>query len=200
MPRITNHPHILIALSVALLLTSCHSGNPTPLPRAYLRIDTPQPLYRTLDTSAVPFTCDISHYASADLKRSTPRETWLDILYPQWDAVIFLSHHRLAAPADLRGQTDTSLRLLESHYQFASGVAEQTYLDPPNHLFATVYHLHGTKVASTCQFWATDSTRHFLRGALYLDRTPSNDSLAPILDFLQADINRLIESLRWKER
>ncbi|MBQ9417961.1 MAG: hypothetical protein IJU19_05195 [Bacteroidales bacterium] len=191
--------HRLIPLLLATcLLAACRTDHPTPRPRAYLRIDTPQPAYRTLDTASLPFTFDISRYASADLKRSTPRETWLDIVYPQWNAVVFLSHHRIASPADLRGQTDTALRLLESHYQFASGVAEQSYTDAPNHLSATVYHLGGSKVASTCQFWATDSLHHFLRGALYLDRTPDNDSLAPIIHFIQTDIDRLVETLRWR--
>ena len=63
---------------------------------------------------------------------------------------------------------------------------------------STTYHLKGQNVASTYQFWATDSTRHFLRGSLYIDCTPNNDSLAPVLTYIQEDINHLIESIRWR--
>ena len=190
---------LLAALFAALLPAACRHDAPTPRPRAFLRIDMPRPDYRLCDSAAFPFTFEVSRYATVEQKRSTPRETWLDIVYPQWQAVVFLSHHALASPADLRGQTDTSLRLLENHYQFASGVAERTYADAPGRVFATVCRLGGSKVASTCQFWATDSTSHFLRGALYLDRTPNNDSLAPVIDFVRADIDHLVESLRWRE-
>ena len=53
-------------------------------------------------------------------------------------------------------------------------------------------------MASTCQFWLTDSSRHFLRGALYLNHTPNNDSLAPVIDYIQTDIEHLVETLRWR--
>ena len=64
---------------------------------------------------------------------------------------------------------------------------------------ATTYQLKGSKVASTYQFWVSDTTSHFLRGALFLDRTPNNDSLAPVLDYLQHDLRHLVESIRWRE-
>ncbi|MBR4738466.1 MAG: gliding motility protein GldD, partial [Bacteroidales bacterium] len=79
-----------------------------------------------------------------------------------------------------------------------SGVEEQGYEDAKNKVYGTVYYLKGTKVASTCQFWLTDSSRHFLRGALYLNITPNNDSLAPVIDYMQADIEHLVETLRWR--
>lgn len=188
-------PPLILAI---LLLSACHNSDYTPLPQAYLRIDMPSPAYRPLDTAFLPLTFDLSRYASITQKKGSPHEVWFDIVYPQWDAVVFLSYKHLARPSDLRGQTDTSLRLLESHYQFASGVDEHDYSDPSQRVFATVCHLNGSKVASTCQFWATDSVSHFLRGALYLDRTPNNDSLAPVIGFLQSDIDRLVESLLWR--
>jgi hypothetical protein len=45
----------------------------------------------------------------------------------------------------------------------------------------------------------TDSTNHFLRGALYFNFSPNNDSLRPVIEHLEADIQQLIESLEWKE-
>ena len=193
-----NSKHIAPLIVAALLFSSCHNSDYTPLPQAYLRIDMPQPSYRLCDTADFPFSFEVSRYASVCPKKHSPRDVWFDIVYPQWDAFIFLSYKHLSRPDDLRGQTDTSLRLLESHYQFASGIDEQGYSDTDNKVFANVCRLNGSKVASTCQFWATDSNRHFLRGALYLDHTPNNDSLAPILHFVQADIDRLVESLRWR--
>ena len=65
-------------------------------------------------------------------------------------------------------------------------------------MHSTVWRLRGRNVASTYQFFATDSLHHFLRGALYINRTPNNDSLAPVLEYIQADLDHLIETLRWR--
>ena len=125
-------------------------------------------------------------------------EEWIDLVYPQWDGVVYLTYKRLRNAADLRGQIDTSSRMLEKHYQLASGVEEQFYEDAGNRVYGTVYHLKGNKVATTCQFWATDSVHHYLRGALFLNHTPNNDSLAPVLNYIQEDIEHLMETLRWR--
>lgn len=211
---------------VALLLCACHNDY-TPKPYAYLRIDLPKHNYWIVDTLptsiegqtmpsiTLPFLFEANDSAELTLKK--PRqvatfmadgsikpdrlkwdEVWLDINYPQWDGVVFLTYKQLHGVDDFHAQVDTSLRFLEQHYQFASGVEEQGYDDPDNHVYGTVYYLKGSKVASTCQFWLTDSTRHFLRGALYLNTTPNNDSLAPVIDYMQADIEHLVETLRWR--
>ena len=52
--------------------------------------------------------------------------------------------------------------------------------------------------ASQVQFYLTDSTKHFLRGALYFYAEPQADSLAPLIKFVKKDINVLLESLEWK--
>jgi len=61
------------------------------------------------------------------------------------------------------------------------------------------YNIKGADAASTYQFYLTDSTSNFLRGALYFDLVPNNDSLSPVIDFLKADIEQMITSFRWKK-
>lgn len=207
-------------------IAACGGNDYSPKPKAYLRIDMPEHSYWRVDTLPVaddyvvvlPFTFEANQETEITLKR--PRlvatvtsggavrherlgcdkfdEVWLDVNYPQWSGVVFLTYKRINDANDLRGQTDTSLRLLEKHYKVASGVQERVYEDPLNGVYGTAYHLRGNKVASTYQFWATDSSKHFLRGALMLDRSPNNDSLAPVLDYIQADIDHLMETLRWR--
>ena len=217
---------LFLIFAFSFLFFSC-GGDYTPKPSAYLRIDMPEHSYWIVDTLpssidgqpmpgiTLPFTFEAGDSAELTLKKPrqvytfsadgsvTPNrinfdEVWLDLAYPRWNGVAFLTYHRLKSPDDLRGQTDTSLRLMENHYAFASGVEEQHYEDPARRVYGTTYRLGGSRVASTYQFWLTDSSRHFLRGALYLNVAPNNDSLAPILDYLQADLDHLIETLRWR--
>jgi gliding motility-associated lipoprotein GldD len=44
----------------------------------------------------------------------------------------------------------------------------------------------------------TDSTKHFLRGAVYFNTATKNDSLAPVIRYLKQDAIHLIQTLRWK--
>ena len=204
-----------------LLLSGCGGGDFSPKPSAYLRIDMPEHEYWLIDTIwkpktpyqlndsvtvlsygqpylSFPFVFEANTRIELSEKKSTPDETWVDLIYPEWDGVVFLTYKRLYGPDDLRGQTDTSTRLLESHYQFTSGVEEHEYSNPETNVYAITYHLKGRNVASTYQFWATDRERTFLRGAVYLNKAPNNDSLAPVLEYIQQDVDHLIETLRWR--
>lgn len=187
---------VIAVVAVVGLLAACHNDY-TPKPQAYLRIDMPEHSYQTVDT--LPFTFEANSCVELQGKDSPKGEIWVDLLYPQWGGVVFLTYKHLHGTKDLRGQTDTSSRLLEAHYKFASGIEEQRYEDNDNHVYGIVYYLGGRNVASTCQFWLTDSSSHFLRGALYLDRTPNNDSLAPVINYMQEDIEHLVETLRWHQ-
>ncbi len=190
--------NILLATIAFLALAGCGGGDYSPKPKAYLRIDLPERAYILCDTQPLPFTFECSKAAQISIKKRELRDVWVDIAYPQWNGVAFLTYKQLAGKEDLRGQTDTSSRLLEKHYQFASGIDERGYEDAEHKVYGTVWHLRGSKVASTYQFFATDSARHFLRGALYINSVPNNDSLAPVLEYMQRDIDHLVETLRWR--
>ena len=181
------------------LLAACGGGNDySPKPQAYLRIDLPPHVYTVYDTAALPFTFERSGLTEVVFKKDRRDEKWIDLRYPKHKGYVFLTYKELHGPKDLAGQVDTSMKFLENHYAYCTGVDERQFVDRQHRIFGTTYHLKGQNVASTYQFWATDSTRHFLRGSLYIDCTPNNDSLAPVLTYIQDDINHLIESVRWR--
>ena len=196
---------------ITLFLSSC-GGDYTPKPSAYLRIDMPEHRYAGIaDTifgaaglpggggwGSLPFTFEANTCAVPTAKDAPRGEVWLDLNYPQWNGVVFLTYMPLHSPGDLRGQVDTSSRLLEKHYQVATGIDEQRYDSDDGTVHAVTWRLRGSKVASTYQFYATDSSRHFLRGALFINQAPNNDSLAPVIEYLQADLDHLVETLRWR--
>lgn len=191
---------ILWLTILAVSMASCgNRDNYTPKPQAYLRFDFPAKEYTTFDTLVLPFSFERATNSVALIKKNQNRVKWVDIRYPQQNGVVFISYIKLAGVEDLRGQIDTSYELLKQHFDFSNGVDENKYFDPVNHVYATTYLLKGNNVASTYQFWATDSVHHFLRGSLYLDCTPNNDSLAPVLDYLQKDLVHMLETLKWRE-
>lgn len=191
---------LFVAIAAALLAAAC-GETPTyaPKPTTYYRITLPEKSYRTFDTTALGITFEYPTCANVVMKKDLPSIKWIDIVYPEYNGVIFLSYKDLKTPAQLVNEVDTADQLLRLHYQKASGVEEQAYNNPSERVFANTYTLKGQQVASTFQFWATDSAKHFVRGAMYINNTPNYDSLEPVINYMQDDARHILETLRWKK-
>lgn len=170
----------------------------TPKPTTYYRITLPDKAYEVCDTAALGFTFERASKSQVIFKKDNSSVKWIDIVYPEYNGVLFLSCKKLKNTAALAMEVDTAYQLLQLHFQKSSGMDEQSYTDHVNKVYATVYRLKGQQIASTCQFWATDSSRNFVRGALYINSTPNYDSLKPVIDYLQADIDHLVGTIRWR--
>src|SRR5690606_14496912 len=84
-----------------------------------------------------------------------------------------------------------------AHSKRADYIGEQPFEFEEHRVYGILYDVGGN-AASAYQFIATDSVKHFMRGALYFDVSPNADSLKPANEFLRQDIVHLLESLRWK--
>ncbi len=91
---------------------------------------------------------------------------------------------------------EDSRTLAYKHSQKADAIQEQVFMNPSKNVYGLIYKIEGN-AASPMQFFLTDSTNHFLRGALYIRDIPNIDSLKPVIDFLETDIVRLIETTTW---
>ena len=92
---------------------------------------------------------------------------------------------------------DDSYKLTSKH-QIKAYAIDESILRTSNGHTAVVAELSG-EVPSQFQFFSTDSTQHFLRGALYFPTATKNDSLKPIIDFIKVDIIHMLNTLDWKE-
>jgi gliding motility-associated lipoprotein GldD len=84
-----------------------------------------------------------------------------------------------------------------THQALAAKVTHQRVLRDSARVFGTVFNVEGD-VASPMVFYLTDSTSNFLYGALYFDKRPNADSLAPVTARLRSDMQRMIATLAWK--
>jgi gliding motility-associated lipoprotein GldD len=82
------------------------------------------------------------------------------------------------------------------HTYKASSI-EDSVFRTPNGVGGDFFKVGGN-AATAKQFFVTDTTRHFLRGALYFDTTPNEDSLSVVNQFLEKDMDHLINTFRWK--
>jgi len=84
------------------------------------------------------------------------------------------------------------------HAPKALGIRESVVIDDERRVYGMVYGIEGRDAASPFQFYLTDSTDHFIRGSLYFNVVPNNDSLEPVIEFIIQDIDEMIKTLSWK--
>jgi len=144
----------------------------------------------------VPYNFQIPVYSfpgSDSLNLKQP--DWVTIEVPANHAQIHLSYKTLNK--NLGEYIEESRMLAYKHSQKASSIEEQIFINPSKKVFGTIYNIKGN-AASPMQFYLTDSITHFLRGSLYIKEIPNIDSLQPVIEFLNQDVVRLIETTEWK--
>ena len=124
-------------------------------------------------------------------------DAWLNIQYPEFKATLYLSHTSISnGQFSLDTLVMDAYKFANNHNSMASSIEDSTF-SLGNHMGGAFFHIGGD-VATAYQFYLTDSTRHFIRGALYFDATPNQDSLAPVNAFLLEDIKHMVQHFHWK--
>jgi gliding motility-associated lipoprotein GldD len=191
---IRNFRFLAILIGVAGL-TSC-SEPYTPKPRGFFRIDLPEREYKKFDAD-FPYTFEYPAYGEISRDSSKLAEPyWINLSFRRFKATLHLSYKPIRN--NLEAYLNDAHTMVNKHIPKANAITQREFADTSNRIFGLEYVIRGSDAASPYQFYLTDSTSHFLRGALYFNMVPNNDSLMPVIDFLQADMQHLISSLRWK--
>lgn len=187
-------------LTLALFCLSCNSIY-TPKRRGYFKIDFPPHQYQTFDKPGYPYTFEYPVYANV-IKDSTFFDTvpdnpwWINIDFPRFNARIYVSYKEIG-PNKFDKLRDDAFNMTFKHSVKASSI-DQTVIQTANGIGGIYFHVGGN-AATANQFFLTDTTRNFLRGALYFDTTPNEDSLGIVNDFLEKDMEHLINTFRWRD-
>jgi gliding motility-associated lipoprotein GldD len=86
---------------------------------------------------------------------------------------------------------------LSDAHSLKASYKEDSLFKTPNNVYGLFFNIGGN-VATSNQFLITDSSKHFMRGALYFDATPNEDSLGIVNEFVLEDMKHLINTLKWK--
>lgn len=176
-----------------------------PRPKGFNLIPLPAHRYVALENGH-PYTFEISTLAEVrpdTLKLGnkdrlwTAEPHWIYVYYPTWDAFIQITYKRLGGDqAKMKALINDSYKLAYKHQGKASGIQEYV-MTTKGGKKAALIELEG-EVATSFQFFSTDSSQHFIRGAVYVHTATANDSLAPIIRYLKQDAMHLIQTLQWK--
>lgn len=189
--------NVWFGLLIFVGLISCNNQS-TPLPRGYFRIDLPKQQYIWTD-STYPYFFKYPVYSVIEKQRNNPDQRyWLNLSYPQYNATIYLSYKQV--DGNLIDYLEDSYTLVSKHIPKAEDIIDSIIVDRKRDVYGLTYKIIGSGAASPYQFFVTDSASHFLRGALYFNIVPNNDSLEPVIDFIESDIDTMINSLCWNNK
>ena len=190
----------LAVFLLALLTVSCNSDYVIK-PRGYFKIDFPQKAYQKFDQPGYPYTFEYPVYGqvtkdSLFFDQQAENPYWINIDFPQFSGRIHISYKQVGRNNFDSLVNDAFTMSYKQHTYKASAIEPQPFTTPSG--IEGVYFTLKGNTATANQFFATDTTRHFLRGALYFSATPNEDSLRPVNNFLKADLQHLINTLQWK--
>jgi gliding motility-associated lipoprotein GldD len=211
------NPTLAIFCAAITILFACNSTY-TPKPKGYFNINFPQRQYQKFNVAGVPYTFDYPAYAnivrdSSIFEKDPEGKYWYNIDFPTFGARIYLSYKKVGGYALFKIKTPNgtykdslglniyekmiadAYKLTNKNEVVASGIKD-SLMRTPNGITG-IYFKVGGNAATAKQFLLTDTTKHFIRGALYFDVTPNADSLKIVQNFLQQDIEHLINTFKW---
>lgn len=202
----------------ALLMALCACNSPfTAKPTGYFRISFPDRAYNTFNEPGYPYTFEYPKYARVTKDSSlfdTDNPYWININFPTFDGKIYISYKKIGGTSVFKVKgPNGKYRDSTAKNQFTNLVNDAFNLSYKNDIKAYsiddsimhtpmgltgIYFSLSGNVATAHQFFLSDTTKNFLRGALYFNATPNEDSLAPVNQFLQVDLKHLINTMQWR--
>ncbi len=187
---------------VALLWHSCSGPVYTPKPRSYPRVDFPEKAFQSFNEDFCHFTFEYPVYAEIQqdtnfFEEMPPSDCWFDLFYPNFDGRVHFTYVDLRQPNNhLEKLRQEAFNMADWHNKRANFI-DELLIQTANGVSGVAFDIDGP-AASPFQFFLTDSTQNFVRGALYFNTHVQADSLAPIIDYVREDVLHLIETFKWK--
>jgi len=167
-----------------------------PKPPGYNRIDLPTHSFEKL-SEGYPYQIDYSSYSRVEVDSfNMAEDAWANLNYTDFGAKVHLTYKRIDGnKVNFKQLSSDAFRLTSQHQVKAYGIEEAVLLTPEGYT-GVVAELTG-EVPTQFQFFVTDSTKNFLRGALYFNTAMKNDSLSPVIEFIKEDMVHLMNSVKF---
>ncbi|MGO4817603.1 gliding motility lipoprotein GldD [Flavobacterium sp. W22_SRS_FP1] len=180
---------IALTVLVLLLFTAC-KDDVFPKPASHLRLDYPMAKYVNFENQ-----CPFSFEMNSNAIVKGEKDCGFTISYPKMKATIYLTYKPVSS--NINVLLRDAQKLTYEHVIKADDISEQPYLNPSRKVYGMFYRVDGN-AATNSQFYVTDSTKHFVTGSVYFYAKPNFDSIMPAASYVRNDMQRLMETLRWK--
>jgi len=209
-----------LSIACCLLLLACNSTY-TSKKTGYFKIDLPEKKYVQFEKEGFPYSFEYPAYAqvvqdTTYFDSSPENPYWINLDFPQFDARLFLSYKIVGGKATYKVKqangtykdstgvnvfdkmVNDAFNLTNKNQSVASSITN-TLIHTENGISGVFFKVGGN-AATAKQFFLSDTSKNFIRGALYFGVTPNVDSLRPVQDFLQVDLDHLINTFKWTNK
>lgn len=188
-----------LIITATLLLNGCEEAY-TPRPKGFPKVHYPTRHFVTMKND-LPYTFDYNSAAviSPDTNffgQKPENPYWINVYYPALDAVIHISYKEINAKNTFNSLLEDAYMLSFKHTVKAEAI-DKANLHPTPQIGGQLFKVSGD-AASAYQFFLTDSSKHFIRGALYFNCEPNADSLAPVTQYIYEDLTKMLKTFRFK--
>lgn len=186
-----------------IALTSCGGGTEAyvPKPKAYPRIALPTKSYKPVTVGDLPMELQLPEYArlipDTNVEgRHTPG--WYNLQFPLFDMTLHLTYYKFSNWSFFDSLLFDTRKLVNKHLQKADDILERPTSTLNPDAKGLIFSIQGN-TATNFNFYLTDSTKHFVRGALYFNSRTDLDSVAPVFQFVEQDVYHMIKTMKWKK-
>ena len=175
---------------IGIVLIGCADESYFPKPKGWFRIELPKQIYQKSELNC-PFYFEYHQESNIS---SDNQDCWFNVDYPRFNARVHFSYKQINS--NFQKYVEDTRTLAYKHTVKATNIEKIAFNDGEKNVHALTYLIEGN-TASSVQFYITDSVNHFVRGALYFNSRPNEDSLLPVINYIKEDMNHLISTFYW---
>lgn len=192
---------IFVCYCTAIVFFSCGEPSFQVKPRAYPRVIFPEGELNRYAGPDCPFQFDYRDYITIEkdslfFGEKAENDCWFTMQVSSLNASVYCSYYPIRSNELLTKYISDAYRLAREHQKKANFI-DELILNKEGLVHGMIYNIEGP-VASSFQFYLTDSVNHFFRASLYFNSTATQpDSLKPMVEFVKKDLMELINSFQW---
>ena len=191
----------LMFISLGILFQACEDVIYSPKPRGFPKVIYPEKNYVPFEADYCDFSFERPDYSVIQqdtlfFEAKPIHPCWFDVFIPQFDARIHCSYYPIDENNNFDKLTNDAFVMANKHNLKANFI-DDLVIRKPNGVGGIVFNIEGP-VASSFQFFLSDTTSHFFRGALYFNTQARPDSLKPVIEFVKTDVMHMINTFEWK--
>ncbi len=196
-----NYRRQIVLFLLCALLLACNSDYIIKR-RGYFKIDLPEKAYQSFNRPGYPYTFEYPLYGkivkdTSFFDQHVEDDYWINIDFPRFNSRMHISYKEIGKKNQFDSLVNDAFTMSYKQHTYKASAIEPVPFTTPNGVEGIFFSLKGN-TATANQFFVTDTTKHFLRGALYFDATPNEDSLSVVNRFLIDDVRHLINTFKWK--
>ncbi len=179
----------IVLIVLVVFVGSCKKDT-LPKPASQLRLDYPEAKYASFSNH-----CPFEFEMNEDAIIKEDKNCGFSIQYPKMKATIYLTYKTVNN--NITVLLRDAQKLTYEHVIKADDILEQPFINYDHKVYGMFYQVDGN-AATNSQFYVTDSIKHFVTGSVYFYAKPNFDSIMPAASYIKNDMQRLMETIRWK--